>query len=128
MSFGKKIRQIRLQEGLTQVQVAKALGYESSSYVSDVEIGKFIPAQDKLDKLAHALGVTNEEMNDLLLEEKLETLGLDDPAFTMMFKEIPHMTRVEKQSLIRAYEAVIRARGQKRHHEKSDSNGGGDLH
>jgi len=44
-----------------------------------------------------------------------------------MFKEIPHMTRVEKQSLIRAYEAVIRARGQKRHHEKSDSNAEGST-
>ena len=128
MSFGKKIRQIRLQQGLTQVQVAKALGHESSSYVSDVEIGKFIPASDKLERLAHALGVTNEVMNDLLLEERLETLGLGDPAFTMMFKEIPHMTQEEKQSLIRAYEAVIRARGQKRQHEKSDSNGGGNLH
>lgn len=127
MSFGKKIKQLRLQQGLTQVQVAKALGYETSSYVSDVEMEKFIPTPDKLTKLAHALGVTNEEMDDLLLEERLESLGLDDPAFTMMFKEIPHMTKEEKQSVIRAYEAVIRARGQKRRHETSDSNGGGDL-
>jgi transcriptional regulator with XRE-family HTH domain len=127
MAFGKKIKQIRLQQGLTQAQVAKTLGYESSSYVSDVEIGKFIPTPDKLSKLAHALGVTNTEMTDLLLEEKLETLGISDPAFTMMFKEIPHMTTEEKQSLIRAYEAVIRARGQKRHHEKSSTDSGGDL-
>jgi transcriptional regulator with XRE-family HTH domain len=127
VSFGKKIKQLRLQQGLTQVQVAKALGYETSSYVSDVEMEKFIPTPDKLTKLAHALGVTNEEMDDLLLEERLESLGLDDPAFTMMFKEIPHMTKEEKQSVIRAYEAVIRARGQKRRHETSDSNGGGDL-
>lgn len=127
MSFGKKIRQIRLQKGLTQVQVAKTLGYDTSSYVSDVEIGKFIPTPDKLERLAGALGVTNEEMNDLLLEERLEQLGLDDPAFTMMFKEIPHMSREEKQSLIHAYEAVIRARRQKGRNEKSGSNGGGDL-
>lgn len=127
MSFGKKIKQIRLQQGLTQAQVAKTLGYETSSYVSDVEMEKFTPAPDKLVKLACALGVTNEQMDDLLLEERLESLGLDDPAFTMMFKEIPHMTKEEKQSVIRAYEAVLRARGQKRRHEKSDSNGGGNL-
>jgi len=127
VSFGKKIKQLRLQQGLTQVQVAKALGYETSSYVSDVEMEKFIPTPDKLTKLAHALGVTNEEMDDLLLEERLESLGLDDPAFTMMFKEIPHMTKEEKQSVIRAYEAVIRARGQKRRHETSYQDGGGDL-
>lgn len=127
MSFGRKIKQLRLQKGLTQQQVAKSLGYATSSYVSDVEMEKFIPAPDKLSKLAHALGVANEEMDDLLLEVRLESLGLDDPAFTMMFKEIPHMTKEEKQSVIRAYEAVIRARGQKRRHETSDSNGGGDL-
>ena len=127
MSFGKKIRQIRLQKGLTQVQVAKHLGYETASYVSDVEMEKFIPASEKLVKLAGALGVTTEEMNDLLLEERLEQLGLDDPAFTMMFKEIPHMTLEEKQSLIHAYEAVIRARRQKGRNEKSGSDSGGDL-
>lgn len=127
MSFGRKIRQLRLQQGLTQLDVAKALGYATQSYVSDVEIGKFVPASDKLPKFASALGVTDDEMDDLLLEVRLESLGLDDPAFTMMFKEIPHMTKEEKQSLIRAYEAVLRARGQKRRHETSDTDGGGDL-
>ena len=127
MSFGRKIKQLRLQQGLTLLQVSSALGYSSASYLSDVEAGKFIPSAGKLHKLAHALGVRNDEMDDLLLEERLESLGLDDPAFTMMFKEIPHMTREEKQSVIRAYEAVIRARGQKRRHGQSDSNGGGDL-
>ena len=91
MSFGKKIRQIRLEKGLKQEDITKVLGYNSNSYISDVEIGKFIPQPDKLEKL-----------------------GIDDPAFTMMFKEVPRMTREEKQSLIRAYEAVIRARNLKR--------------
>lgn len=127
MSFGKKVRQLRLQKGLTQIQVANSLGYATQSYVSDVEMGKFIPASDKLERYAGALGVTNDEMDDLLLEVRLEELGLDDPAFTMMFKEIPHMTREEKQSLIRAYEAVLRARGQKRRHERSDTQSGGNL-
>lgn len=110
MAFGDKLRQLRMQRGLTQEQVAKALGYDTRSYVSDAEHGRFIPQPDKLAKYARALGMTQEEMDDLVLEEKLERLGLDDPAFTVMFKEIPHMTKDEKQSLIRAYEAVIRAR------------------
>lgn len=114
MAFGDKIRQIRLEKGLIQEQISEVLGYNSNSYISDVEIGKFIPQPDKLEKLAQALGMTTEEMEDLVLEERLERLGLDDPAFTMMFKEIPRMTREEKQSLIRAFESVLRARQTKR--------------
>ena len=114
MSFGKKLKQLRFEKGLTQEQITEFLGYKTTSYVSDVEIGKFIPQPDKLEKWAIALGISKEEMDDLLLEYNLEQLGFDDPAFTMMFKEIPKMTREEKQSLIRSYEAVIRARQSKR--------------
>ena len=114
MAFGDKIRQIRRQKGLSQRQVNEVLGYQTLSYISDVELNKFIPQPDKLDKLSEGLGITREEMDDLVLEERLEKLGMDDPAFTMMFKEVPRMTREEKQSLIRAYEAVIRARQVKR--------------
>src|SRR5665811_1148305 len=114
MAFKDKIRQIRLEKGLSQEQVAKDMGYPTNTYVSDVERGKFIPQPDKLEKMGKALGMTFEEMEDLLLESKLQDLGLDDPGFTLMFKEVPNMTREEKQSLIRAYEAVMRARKGKR--------------
>lgn len=114
MSFGEKLRQLRMQKGLTQHDVREVLGYETNSYISDAESGKFIPKPDKLAKWAEALGISNEEMDDLLLEAHLEKLGMDDPAFTMMFKEIPRMSKDEKQSLIRAYEAVMRARQAKR--------------
>lgn len=110
MTFGQKIKQIRLEKGLSQEKVAKAMGYPNNTYVSDVERGLFVPQQDKLDRLAKALGITYEEIEDLLLESKLQDLGLDDPGFTLMFKEVPNMTREEKQSLIRAYEKVIKAR------------------
>ena len=110
MAFGQKIKQIRLEKGFSQEQVAKEMGYPTNTYVSDVERGRFVPQPDKLEKLARALGMTYEEIEDLLLESKLQDLGLDDPGFTLMFKEVPNMTREEKHSLIRAYEAVIKAR------------------
>lgn len=112
MAFGDKLRQIRLEKRLSQEQVAEKLGLPTNTYVSDAERGKFIPGPEKLEKWARALGITQEEMDDLLLESKLQDLGLDDPGFTLMFKEVPNMTREEKQSLIRAYEKVIKARKQ----------------
>ena len=114
MAFGDKVRQIRLQKELMQGDISKVLGYNTNSYISDVELNKFIPHPDKLKKLAKALDMTQEEIEGLVVEEKLEKLGIDDPAFTMLFKEIPKMTKEEKQSLIRAYESVIRARQKKR--------------
>jgi len=110
MNFGDKLRQLRRERGISQDVLREKMGYATNSYVSDAERGKFIPQPDKLAKWADALGMTYEQMEDVLLEYKLEELGLDDPAFTLMFKEVPNMTREEKQSLIRAYEAVMRAR------------------
>jgi len=110
MNFGDKLRQLRRERGISQEKLSEKMGYATNSYVSDAERGKFIPQPDKLAKWAEALGMQYTEMEDLLLEYKLEDLGLDDPAFTLMFKEVPNMTREEKQSLIRAYEAVMRAR------------------
>jgi transcriptional regulator with XRE-family HTH domain len=111
--IGKKLQELRLQKSLSQVQVSKALGYKTSSYVSDVEMGKFIPQPEKLKKWAKALGMAQKEMNELVVEAKLEDIGLSDPGFTIMFKEVPNMTVEEKESVIRAYEAVIKARSAK---------------
>jgi len=108
--FGKELRKIRQEKGLTLMQVSKVLGYENAGYVSDAELGKFIPQPDKLKKWAKALGMTQKEMDELLMEAKLEDIGLSDPGFTLMFKEVPNMTSEEKESIIKSYESVIKNR------------------
>lgn len=114
MALGEKLKALRLQKGIKQDDIAKHLGLKTTSYISDAENNKFIPAEEKLKKWATALGITWEEMKDLVLEAELEELGIRDSAFTMMFKDIPRMTHEEKQSVIRAYEAVLKAREHKR--------------
>ncbi len=93
--LGKKLRRIRLDKGLTQMQVSKVLGNRNATYVSDAELGAFVPQPDKLRKWAKALGMTQAEMDDLHVEAKLEDIGLSDPGFTLMFKEVPNMTAPE---------------------------------
>ena len=61
-----------------------------------------------------ALDISSSELRELAIEAKLEKLGLSDPTFTLMMKEIPKMTTPEKESLVKAYEAVIEARKTKR--------------
>ncbi len=114
MSFGDKIREIRIKKGIAQETISKKMGYVTQSYISSVESNKFIPKEDKLKIWAKVLGMTWKEMEDLLLETKLEELGMTEPSFTLMFKEIPKMTLEEKRSILRAYENVKKAREKKK--------------
>lgn len=121
MALGDKLKALRLQKNLSQMEVSAKLGYDTNSYVSDVENHVFIPAPEKLTKWVMALGLSEDKAEELLTEAKLEELGITDPAFTMMLKDVPDMTTEEKQSIIRAYEAVLQARGQKRKHRSKQS-------
>lgn len=78
-----------MQKDISQLSLAHKLGYQNNSYVSDAELNKFIPNEEKLKLWAKALGMSWEEMQDLVFESKLEKLGINDPGFTMMFKDIP---------------------------------------
>lgn len=108
--LGKRLRQIRAEKGLPQSAISDVLGYKTSSYVSDVEKGKFIPQPEKLYVWGKVMGMTKSQVDDLVVDVKMEDIGLSDPGFTIMFKEVPNMTAEEKESVIRAYKAVIKAR------------------
>ena len=92
------------------MQVSKVMGNKNATYVSDAELGAFVPHPDKLAKWAKALGMIQEEMDSLLADAKLEDMGLTDPGFTMMFKEVQNMTAKEKESIIKSYKRVMKAR------------------
>lgn len=111
--LGKRLRQIRTEKGLPQSAISDVLGYKTSSYVSDVEKGKFVPQPEKLYVWGKVMGMTKRQVDDLVVDVKMEDIGLSDPGFTIMFKEVPNMTAEEKESVIRAYEAVIKARSAK---------------
>ena len=104
------MKQIRLERGISQEDLAERLGVGSNSYLSDAERGRFLPSDDKLKAWADIMGMTWEQVEDLKYDAELERLGLTDPGFTLMFKEVPNMTAEEKASLIRSFEAVMRAR------------------
>lgn len=110
MSFGSKIRVRRQELKLTQESLSKALGYKTNSYVSDVELGKFIPNAEKLAKLGKALKLKKSEIEAIALESRLNKLGLFKENEIVMLKEIPNMSPEEKKALLAAYERVIAAR------------------
>jgi transcriptional regulator with XRE-family HTH domain len=52
--LGRQIREMRIQKGLSQRDLAKRTGI-FSSYISRIENGHIVPAIDTLEKLAQAL-------------------------------------------------------------------------
>ena len=80
------MRQLRIKRGLTQQQLAERLGYKTNSYISDVESGHFIPSREKLKKIARALDVPFKVLEDMLLESRLETLGIRELSFSAYSK------------------------------------------
>lgn len=57
MTTGERIRMVRLENGLTQKQVADACGMADSA-IRKYESGKIIPKPDTLQRIAAALGVS----------------------------------------------------------------------
>jgi transcriptional regulator with XRE-family HTH domain len=113
MNFGQKLRQLRIQKGLTQQELAERLGYKTNSYISDVESGHFIPSKDKLRKIARALDVPFKVLEDMLLESRLEALGIKEPELLSLFKDIPSLPEKDKRAIINAYLKVKERRMRK---------------
>jgi transcriptional regulator with XRE-family HTH domain len=114
MNFGQKLRQLRMEKGLTQQQLAERLGYKTNSYISDVESGHFIPSRNKLRKIARALDVPFRVLEDMLLESRLEALGIKEPELLSLFKDIPSLPEKDKRAIINAYLKVKERRMKKR--------------
>jgi len=61
-NIGEKAREIRISKGITQVHVAKALGYKHPSSYNDIEMGRRQLKANKVPQLAKALGVDVETL------------------------------------------------------------------
>lgn len=80
MKFGKKLRQLREDSGISIRQLAKAIDC-SAVYISDVELGhRAPPSFDKIVKICQELKADPTELQRLAAEQKkhieLDTEGL----------------------------------------------------
>ncbi len=57
LDFGQRIRYIRQKKGISQLELAKKIGYASKSSITHIEDGRDCPF-DKIEMLADALGTT----------------------------------------------------------------------
>lgn len=67
--LAEKIRLLRQQRGMTQVELAHILGIKHQGYISNLEAGRKLPSLDLLVQIADLFGVTT----DYLLRDSLPT-------------------------------------------------------
>jgi transcriptional regulator with XRE-family HTH domain len=60
--FGEKLRTLRMQRGMTQRDLARALGYVTSGYISEVETDKKKPSLELVLKVAQLFEVTTDQL------------------------------------------------------------------
>ena len=60
--FGPKLRYLRQRHGLTLRELANALGYAGTGYLSDIEFGKKYPTADLILKVSRFFGVSMDQL------------------------------------------------------------------
>ncbi len=71
MKFSAFLRTLRKRGGLTQEDLARALGV-SNAYIHQLETGKIdAPTEERCRQLAHVLGVSADEIWDVARRERL---------------------------------------------------------
>ena|GEM_PF-2035146 len=60
--FGTKLRRLRQGHGLTLRELAAALGYAGTGYLSDIEFGKKYPTADLILKVSRFFGVSMDQL------------------------------------------------------------------
>ena len=97
--FGKRIKELRKMEGLTQEQIAELINIEPPN-ISKLENGLHFPQPENIEKLAKALNVEIKELFDfshILKNEKLINLitkelnNLSTNELMYMFKTIQNI-------------------------------------
>ncbi|CAK6472605.1 hypothetical protein BFRIG_01845 [Peribacillus frigoritolerans] len=72
--LGIRIKELRIKQGLTQVDFAKRLGYKHPSIISEIESGKKGLSANKLPLVANVLGV---DINSLFFVQIVHEMRID---------------------------------------------------
>lgn len=83
VDFGKKLKELRLQAGLTQKQLADRIGV-TKSVVSYYELQERHPSPDMLVKLAGVFHVTTDFLLGIDNQKMLDISDLDDEDVSLL--------------------------------------------
>lgn len=110
MSFGEKVKDLRIQNGLTQKELAKAIGVSTRSLIN-YETGRCYPRQASVvAKLSEKLGVTA----DYLLSDEpgMQVVGEESRSADALVEELTALFaggRLSEEDRDAAMQAIQRA-------------------
>ena len=108
MEFSERLKELRKQAKLTQVELAGKLGIVQSSY-ADWERGKKKPTQDNLVKIAQVLNVSvdylvgnseekSDDLDNIELLFRMNSKGLTDEEKAVFKKELVEFMEKRKKA------------------------------
>lgn len=110
--YGQNLRRLRQEKGMSQEELAKALGYTNRSSINKIEIGRSSIPTEKIQLTAQVLGVSPLELFDAEYED--DTLSQSDYAVqsdkikTMIFNgDIQKLTEPNQARLMSYYQALL---------------------
>lgn len=99
MTFGKQLRKLRTQRGLSQVEAAKRLELKQNT-LSHYENGKSYPDMATLLKIAEYFNVSLDELVYTIDEEAQEEFDKNEELFIDLEKGLPIEEMAEKYNFI----------------------------
>lgn len=110
--YGQNLRRLRQEKGMSQEELAKALGFKNRSSINKIEIGRSSIPTEKIQLTAQVLGVSPLELFDAEYED--DTLSQSDYAVqsdkikTMIFNgDIQKLTEPNQARLMSYYQALL---------------------
>ena len=89
-SFGSKLREEREKANISLRELAKRIGV-SGAFLSDIELGRRFPSQDKVELLAKEIGIPVEELTQYDFRDEAESIRqmmFSDPKAGMAFRTL----------------------------------------
>ena len=111
--FGKKLKAIRLERGMSQDEMAKLLG-TTKQVISHYEIGKRSPKISIALKYAQILGIAMEELSDHPVQpdpdqDRLEALH-KNPRLGLLFDRQAKMSEEDVEFMLQMADRILRER------------------
>ena len=89
-AFGSRLRELREKKNISLRELAKKIGV-SGAFLSDIELGRRFPSQDKIELLAEEIGVPVEELREYDFRDEAETIRkmmFSDPQTGILFRTV----------------------------------------
>jgi transcriptional regulator with XRE-family HTH domain len=93
-TLGERIRELREENDLSLRELSKKTNGLSAPFLSDIELGRRFPADDKLALIAAALGTTVESLKQFDSRppvEEMKRMAAQNPALGMAFRKMVDM-------------------------------------